>query len=396
MFLVSPVIDWLRRRQIRFDRHELSGAFGDIGTDLPLLVGLITVCGLDPSSTLAMFGLMQILSGLWYGLPMPVQPLKAMAVLMIAQRLPARMLYGAGLAAGMMMLVLTLTGLLAWLAGIIPKAVIRGIQLGLGLTLASMAAGKYILADAVPGFLLAGLSFILIIVLRGNKRFPPAIPVILLGTTYAILLKINPVLVLKGVGLSLPRLQAVTIGDVASGFLALALPQLALSISNSVVATNQTIKDLFPESRVGITKIGTTYSLMNLVSPWFSGIPTCHGVGGLAGHYAFGARSGGSVVIYGTMYLMLGLFFAGSFGEVIKVFPLPMLGVILLFEALALMMLASDIAGSPDDLFLALLVALICLTLPHGFVIGLVGGTTLYYLTGRRKITTNEEQRHAP
>jgi xanthine/uracil/vitamin C permease (AzgA family) len=365
--------------RIRFDRNEWSGAFGDIGTDLPLLIGLIVTCGLDSTSTLVMFGLMQVTTGLWYGLPMPVQPLKAMAALMIAQKLSGATLYGAGLAIGVLMLFLTLTGLLKWLARIIPKAVIRGVQFGLGLSLATIATKNYILSDSWPGYILAGISFIIVLVLLGNRKYPPALWVILLGAVYAVLFKLDLILVGQGIGLSLPRINVVTWSDIATGFLVLALPQIALSISNSVVATKQTLKDLFPDSDVGIRKIGITYSLMNLINPWFSGVPTCHGAGGLAGHYAFGARTGGSVIIYGSMYLILGLFFTGSFNEVVKVFPLPVLGVILIFESLALMMFIKDIAGEKKDLSIALLVALICMALPNGYVIGLVVGTAMYY-----------------
>jgi hypothetical protein len=45
--------------RFRFDRNELAGAFGDIGTDLPLIVGMIVAAGLDAASVLIMFGLMQ-------------------------------------------------------------------------------------------------------------------------------------------------------------------------------------------------------------------------------------------------------------------------------------------------------------------------------------------------
>ena len=69
---------------IRFDRNELSGAFGDIGTDLPLIVGLILVTGLDAANVFLMFGIMQIITGLIYGIPMPVQPLKLVAVIAIS------------------------------------------------------------------------------------------------------------------------------------------------------------------------------------------------------------------------------------------------------------------------------------------------------------------------
>lgn len=68
---------------IRFDRNELSGAFGDIGTDLPLIIGMIIAAGLDSASVLIMFGVMQLLTGFVYRIPMPVQPLKAMAAIVI-------------------------------------------------------------------------------------------------------------------------------------------------------------------------------------------------------------------------------------------------------------------------------------------------------------------------
>src|SRR5229473_6331111 len=102
--------------RIRFDRNELSGAFGDIGTDFPLLVGMILAAHLDPGGVLLVFGVMQLLTGALYGMPMPAQPLKAMAVLVITQKLSGDVLYGGGLAIGVVMLLLTLTGSIEWLA----------------------------------------------------------------------------------------------------------------------------------------------------------------------------------------------------------------------------------------------------------------------------------------
>jgi hypothetical protein len=66
------------RGAIRFDRNELAGAFGDIGTDLPLIIGVILAAPLDSASALILFGIMQILTALRYRMPMPVQPLKAL------------------------------------------------------------------------------------------------------------------------------------------------------------------------------------------------------------------------------------------------------------------------------------------------------------------------------
>ena len=106
---------WLRSRA-RFDRNEFSGAFGDIGTDFPLIVGMILAAGLHIPSVLICFGAMQILTGLIYGMPMPAQPLKAMAVLVITRKVSGNVLYGGGLAIGITMFVLAATGLIDQLA----------------------------------------------------------------------------------------------------------------------------------------------------------------------------------------------------------------------------------------------------------------------------------------
>lgn len=369
---------------LRFDRNELAGAFGDIGTDLPLIVGMILAAGLDSASVLIMFGVMQLLTALTYRLPMPVQPLKAIAAIIITQKLRGSMLYGAGLAIGIMMLLLTVTGLIDWLTRVVPKSVIRGIQFGLGLQLATLALRDYVQADAIAGYWLAAISFVLIIALMGNRKYPPALFVIVLGVMYAAVFKLDIKTVVQGVGFSVPRFHTPTLQDVLTGFVVLALPQIPLSLGNSILATRQVVQDFFPDRPLSVRKISFTYSLMNLINPFFSGIPTCHGSGGVAGHYAFGARTGGSVVIYSLLYLLLGFFFSGGFEKIVQVFPLPILGVILLFEGLTLMMLIRDLIDSKAELAIALLVGLMASSLPYGYVIGLVVGTLLLYLSQKR------------
>lgn len=374
------MFNYFLSNKLRFDRNEWSGSFGDIGTDFPLIVGMIIACGLDAASSLIMFGVMQIATGIIYGLPMPVQPLKAMAVIMIAQKLDPSLLYGGGLAIGLVMAFLTLTGLLQWLAKFIPKSVVRGVQFGLGLSLASLALREYVLSDDAAGYALAALAFAVTLFFLGHRKYPAALFIILIGLVYAFAFKIDFKALTDHIGLSLPQFHTPSMADILQGFLILALPQIPLSISNSVIATEQTVKDFFPEKPLSIKKIGMTYSIMNLFLPFFGGIPNCHGAGGLAGHYAFGARTGGSVVLYGLLYLVLGLFFSQSFTEAVKAFPLPILGVILLFESLSLMTLMKDIAGSRSDLFVCLIVALAAFGLPQGYIIGLVTGTVLWYL----------------
>jgi hypothetical protein len=369
---------------IRFDRNEWSGAFGDMGTDFPLVVGLILAAHLDPASVLIAFGAMQILTALLYRIPMPAQPLKAMAVIVISQKLSGNILYGAGLAIGIVMLLLSATGLIDLLARMVPKVVVRGIQFGLGLQLAVLALKDYVPTGGHAGYWLAGIAFLLVLFLAGNRRIPPGPLVICLGFAYAIAFRIAPSELAKGIGFRLPHLHVPTLPDVWTGFLLLALPQIPLSLGNSILATKQISDDLFPGRRVSVRKIGFTYAAMNLLNPFVSGIPTCHGSGGMAGHYAFGGRTGGSVVIYGSLYLILGLFLSGSFGQAILLFPLPVLGVILLFEAVTLMVLIRDTADSKSDLMLALLVGLLAANLPYGYVVALVVGTGIAYVAKPR------------
>jgi MFS superfamily sulfate permease-like transporter len=88
--------------------------------------------------------------------------------------------------------------------------------------------------------------------------------------------------------------------------------------------------------------------------------------------------------MYGMIYLIIGFFFSHGFDEVIKVFPLPVLGIILLFEGLALMSFIKDIADSKGDLFVAMLVAVIALTMPQGYLIGLIVGMIVAYFMKSR------------
>ena len=365
--------------RIQFNRNELSGSFGDIGTDFPLIAGMVLASNLDVASVFVMFGLMQILTGIVYGLPMPMQPLKAMAVLVITQNIQSSVLFGAGFAIGLAMLVLSLSGALNWLAVKIPACVVRGIQFGLGLSLASLALTKYVPSMGGDGYVLALIGFVIMVVLLGNRRSPPGVFVIGLGLLYAIFFKVDLNSLSSGIGFRLPQFSLPGASDILTGFVLLALPQLPLSISNSVIATNKTVHDLFPERKTSVTKIGMTYALINLVVPFFKGIPVCHGCGGLAGHYALGGRTGGSVIIYGSVLAVIGLTFSQAFQQVIEFFPQPILGVVLFFEALTLMLLIRDQAQNKRDTAVALLVALVCLTLPQGYVAGLIIGTALYY-----------------
>lgn len=368
--------------RIKFNRNELSGAFGDIGTDLPLIIGMLLATNLQISNTLIVYGVLQIMTSLIYGIPMPVQPLKAVALIVITQNVSAEVIWGGGLAIGIIMLILTLTGLLVWLNRVIPKTVIRGIQLGLGIQLCLLAVKDYIPADKTTGYIFALIAFLIGLILIGNRKYPPAIFILALGVVYMFLFHFG---ILTNLTFSIPRLSIphLSYQNILAGLVLLAIPQIPLSLGNSIFATNQIAEDLFPQKKITVKKIGFTYSLMNLISPLLGGIPVCHGSGGIAGHYTFGGRTGGSTLIYGLFYLILGIFFSGNSAETLMIFPKPILGVILLFEGFALILLVKDIIVDRNMFLIAVIVAICAIGLPNGYLIGMVVGTFIFYLTNK-------------
>jgi hypothetical protein len=378
---MPPFQDTQSKRSIAFGRQEWNGAFGDLGTDLPLLAGMILTAKLDAASVLILFGVMQILTGLFYRIPMPVQPLKAMATLVISQHLSGNILFGGGIAIGLTMGILAVSGVLDLLAKWIALPVVRGLQLGLAIQLGLLALKDYAARDGLSGYALALVAFLLILLLQ-RRAYPAALFALGLGMLYAIFVSPDSArLTLDALlpSLSLPKLYAPTLEDITQGFILLALPQLALSIGNSILATQRAVQDLFPSTALSVRRIGLSYAAMNLFAPLFSGVPVCHGVGGLAGHYAFGARTGGSVIIYGGFYVLFGLLFSGSFDALLHAFPMPLLGVMLFFEAVALSRVALTLVQSERDFGICALTALIVLGLPYGFLAGLLLGSLAYY-----------------
>jgi MFS superfamily sulfate permease-like transporter len=282
--------------------------------------------------------------------------------------------------------------MLGWIARVVPLSVVRGIQLGLGLALGKLALADYAGADGTRGYVLAALAVTCLLLLRRQRRVPGPLVVIGLGALYALAFGSGSHSWSDLVGLRVPGIALPTRDELARGALLLALPQLALSLGNSVLATSQASRDLFPQRSVGVRRIGLTYASMNLVGPLFGGLPVCHGCGGLAGFYGFGARTGGAPILYGAMYLLLGLVLSPGFAIVVRVFPMPVLGVVLLFEAVTLMLLVGDVAGDRSRLWITLAVGAAVIGLPNGYAVGLIAGSLLDHAARRGWIRIHEAQ----
>jgi hypothetical protein len=365
--------------RLRFDRHELAGAFGDIGTSLPIIAAILLATDLPPAGVLVAFGLAQIATGLLYGLPMPVQPLKAMAVVVIAGQAPGGMLQLAGLMIGGIMLVLSASGALDWLRRVVPLCVVRGVQAGLGLSLARTAAGLVTREPGAGSWLAAVAAIVVLALLRRNRRVPGALVVVGGALLWTAAFRVDWTAAAAGVGFVAPHPLPWPWERWVTALTLLVLPQLPLSLSNSLIATQQTVRDLFPGRAFTLRTIGLTYAGINLVAPWLGGMPVCHGCGGLAGYYALGARTGGAVVIYGTLWVVAGLLGSAAFSLLVHAFPPAILGAVLLVEATVLVLLLRDQRAAPAALVLAAAVALLCLFAPQGYLTGLVAGLAAFY-----------------
>ncbi len=365
------------RAGIVLDRNEVAGAFGNLGIPIPLILSMIAVNGLDPASVFTMYGLLQLLTAFTFGLPIPVQPLKAMAAIMLSQGLPPSYLYGGGLVVGIFFTVLGLTNLIGWLNRAIPISVIRGIQLGLGLQLMGIAS-EFMLKDGQVGVILSIVGVVITIALFNSRRLPPALLLLTIGLAYALMTSLQVDILWKGVGFALPRFFTPASNDLLMGTVLLAVPQIPLSLGNSIIGTSLLSSDLFPKQKPVTTRsLSINYGLMNLVSPFVSSIPVCHGAGGLAGHYRFGARTGGALMLIGSIFLLIGLFYSRVVESVMRIFPFSILGVMLMFAGLELALTVRDVAKKKNELFVTVFVAALAAFLPYGYALGLVAGWIL-------------------
>ncbi len=314
------------REDFRFNLPEIAGALGDYGTILPIAIGAAIVTESDISHIFFFFALSYILTGLYYRLPIPVEPMKAIGVLAIAGTLTSAEIASAGLFMGIILFLVAVTGAIDSIKRQVPTSIIRGIQLGLALTL--MHESFHFLAT---DWQLGAISILLILFFTLSPILNiSALVVFILGLSVGIVEHGPPPVTL----LSWPTFIHVSFADLGAGLLKGVLPQLPLTLGNAVLATSLLIKDLF-HREVPEKKLMLSMSFMCLLSSPFGGFPMCHGAGGLAAQYRFGARTGGSNLVSGILLLLVALFFATP--HLVKVFPLGVLGALLFFSGLALL-----------------------------------------------------------
>lgn len=341
----------------RYNASEIAGAFGDLGTLIPFVVGYLTVLNLDPTGVLLGFGVAMLFAGLYYRTPVPVQPMKAIgatAITVNGAAVTGASVAAAGLVTGAIWLILGLTGAIRWITALAAKPVVKGIILGLGISFV-ITGVKDIVAQPLVGGI--GLALTLLF-LAG--RIPVMFLLLLFGIGAGLVIdpKLFGELGSLKPSLALPHFAfaSLTWKDFTSATLLLALPQLPLTVGNAVIAVTAEHNRIFPDRTVSQRMVSITTGLMNTFSAAIGGIPLCHGAGGLAGHVRFGARTGGATVILGVLLIILGLFFGGSVAMLFQLFPKGVLGVIICFAGLELATAGRDL-GSKEEAYTTILTA---------------------------------------
>jgi len=342
---------------MRFDLAEVGGAFGDLGTFVPLVVSLVAVCHLDVGSVLLFAGVYNVLTGYLFNQPVPVQPMKAIAAVAIAEGLAPGSIAAAGLGAGAVVFILGVTGAVEAIERHVPRAIVRGIQLGVGLKL--LVKGLAMIgatpAVALDSRLTAAVAAVFILLVGNRKRVPSALILFCAGL---VLIGFTTPRIVSGLtlGWSGPVAGFPTGTEWRNGLLLGTLPQVPLTLFNSVLAVCALSADLFPGRGVGTRAMATSVGLMNIIGCWFGAMPMCHGAGGLAGQYRFGGRTGGCVVVLGIAKIAVALALGSTAAVLLAAYPVSILGVLLCFAGTELSLPARD-CTERDDFFLAVVTA---------------------------------------
>jgi len=354
---------------------EWAGAFGDLGTLIPFIVAYIAVVRMPPGGILFSFGIAMVLSGFYYRTPFPVQPMKGIGAVAATQAAQTAVIttstvYAADLATGLIWLSLGVTGNAARVAQIVPRYVVIGIVLGLNF----MLEGIQMMSS---GWLIASIGLVATLLLLTNRVFPAMFLLLMFGGICAVIQSPGAIATLSfpHFRLAMPSfaLGRVSWHDLLIGLTLLALPQLPLTLGNAIIAIREENNRLFPERAVTENAIAVSTGTMNLASAVLGGVPMCHGAGGMAGHVAFGARTGGAPIILGSILLLLSIGYADSIQTLLTVFPRAILGVILFLTGAQLALGSCDFSKQKGERFITLITAAFSMwNVGLAFVAGLI------------------------
>ena len=366
---------------IRLDRRELAGAVADVGVLIPIATALIVSNGLTATAVLLPAGLLYVLAALAYGLPVPVQPLKAFGAIAIAKGLGSDVIAAGALLMGVIFLVLGRTGLIDVAARAFPRPLVRGVQLTVGLLFLKVAWN--LVADPPTAFrdhggdptALVAAGIAVLAIAFALKRRPISLVFVVVALVVA-LARAGGELALGPSAIALPQLDSAAFWTALT---VLVIPQLPLTFANSCVATSDAARTYFGEraARVLPGRLATTLGVANLFSGSITGMPVCHGAGGLTAHHAFGARTAGAPLAMGGALIVLAVGLGAGLTALLAAFPLPILAGMLAAAGVLHIRLLRDLEGA-WSWALALLVGILGFSV--NLALALILGLALWWL----------------
>jgi SulP family sulfate permease len=392
----------------KFNRLEFAGSLGDLGTLLPLGIGMIMINGLNPGGVFFAVGIFYLFSGLYYGITVPVQPMKVIGAYAIAMGLSASQVVASGALIGLFLLIIGGTGAVTFIGKYTPKAVIRGVQLSTGTLLVTQgvkfmvgtskfqvlreAAEPYLSVQSlgpVPIGIVIGIAGgVLTLLLLDNKRFPAGLLVVLGGLVLGLILGTHEGFDRFRLGIYIPKILPYGMPssiDFTFALLVLVLPQIPMTLGNAVIANVDLSREYFEtdSKRATYRALCISQGLANFLSFSVGGMPMCHGAGGLAAHYRFGARTAGSNLMIGLIFVILGLFLGTHSLAVVYLLPMSVLGVLLIFAGTQLALTIIDLKDR-KGLFVALV--MLGITLASNLAVGFLVGVALSYALKSEKL----------
>ena len=385
-------------KDYRFDRQELAGSMGDLGALLPIAIAMVLFNGLNPLGLFLSIGLFYLLSGFYFGVTVPVQPMKVIGAYAIATAMSADQIMASGLLMGASLFVIGATGAIDLIRRITPKPVIRGVQLSTGALLISGGI-KFIIGTStyqklqgavephlalqslgpVPVSLVIGaIAALATLYLLNSKKCPAALFVVLGGIAAGLALGARIDLGTGGLGLHLPELLPFGFperADFTFALFALVLPQLPMTVGNAVLAYTDLSREYFQERSAKLTNRSACLSmaLANFFSFCVGGMPLCHGAGGLAAHYCFGARTAGSNVMIGGFFIAVAVLLGQDVIAIFNLLPMSILGVLLVYAGLQLALTIMDLEGRKEYFVAALILGItLASNLAAGFITGMI------------------------
>lgn len=330
---------------------DLSGAVADLGILVPLAASLVLVNGLAPGPLLIAAGALAIAAGLYFRVPFPVQPLKALTALAVAQELAPDVIHAAGLEIGIFFILLSVTGSADFLARFFTKTVIRSLQFGVG-TLLVFAAVKlaYAPPDALEPSTFDGRTLVLLaaLVCVGvglASRYE--------WNAFAALLVVAGTVVgwslaapeLGSLDLQLPSASLPPLSAFGSAFVLLVIPQIPLTYGNAVVGVSDLARERFGEraERVTPRAVALSCGLGNAGAAVLGGMPMCHGSSGFSAHVRLGARTQAMNVVLGGFFIALGLGFSDQVVALFGVLPIWVLSGFLAYAGIRHALLVLDL-----------------------------------------------------